>query len=137
MTDDQRRDSVHDRPRVMTMPEVVDMANADSLAGKLDAALTAGLSVLIIDLTTTSYCDTVGMRMLVRTWRRAAELGTDLRLVVPDGAVRRMAELLGLDKAVPIYPDLLRALPPPAPGPAPRLPVSCPGARPGCCRPGR
>jgi anti-sigma B factor antagonist len=123
MTDDHRRDSVHDRPRVMTMPDVVDMDNADSLAAKLDAALTSGLSVLIIDLTTTSYCDTAGMRMFVRAWRRAAELGTDLRLVVPGGAVRRMAELLELDKTVPIYPDLLRALPPPAPGPGPQLPV--------------
>jgi anti-sigma B factor antagonist len=137
MTDDQRRDSVHDRPRVITMPEVVDMDNADSLAGKLDAVLASGLSVLIIDLTTTSYCDTVGMRMFVRTRRRAAELGTDLRLVVPDGAVRRMAELLGLDKAIPIYPDLLRALPPPTPGAARQLPANYPGARPGCCQPGR
>jgi anti-sigma B factor antagonist len=137
MTDDQRRDSVQTRPRVITMPEVVDMDNVDSLASKLDTALTSGISVLIIDLTTTSYCDTVGMRMFVRARRRAAELGTDLRLVVPDGAVRRMAELLGLDKTVPIYPDLLRALPPPAPGPARQLPANCPGARPGCCRPGR
>ncbi|MGP8000770.1 MAG: STAS domain-containing protein [Streptosporangiaceae bacterium] len=120
MTDEQRDISAYPGPLVVTMPEVVDSDNADRVAAKLHTALTSGHPTLIADLTTTSYCDTVGMRMLVRARRRAAELGTDLRLVVPDGAVLRMAELLGLDKTVPIYPDLARALPPPARGPVPR-----------------
>src|SRR5262249_40359707 len=53
---------------------------------------------------------TLDIRMLLLAWRRAAEHGTDLRLLLPNPAVLRVMGVLGVDAVLPVYSTLEEAL---------------------------
>ena len=55
------------------------MANADRIGKQLAAASGPGVAVVIADMIATTFCDSVGMRMLVLARRQAVTVGTDLR----------------------------------------------------------
>jgi anti-anti-sigma regulatory factor len=48
--------------------------------------------------------------VLVRTYRKAEAHGTELRLVVPSAAVRRVFELMGVDELLAVYRTLGEAM---------------------------
>lgn len=52
-------------------------------------------------MTATTFCDFVGVRMLVLTRRQAVTAGTDLRLVLPCSHVLRVMQ--GVDALLPVY----------------------------------
>lgn len=97
-------------PALVTLPAEIDMANADSLGEQLAAAFAPGVRVVIADMTATTFCDSVGARMLVLAWRRAVASGTELRLLLPNPAVLRVLKILGLDTVLPLYQGLEDAL---------------------------
>ena len=53
------------QPVIVTLPAEIDMANADSIGKQLAAASGPSAAVVIADMTATTFCDSVGMRMLV------------------------------------------------------------------------
>lgn len=65
-----------------------------------------GATELIIDMTGTGWCDQAGAATVARAQLRAADSGTQLRLVVTAETVRRMLTLHGLDRLIPIYPSV-------------------------------
>jgi len=91
---------------VVSMPEEIDIANAGKLGADLTAACDGGVSLLIADMTGTTFCDASGVRMLVVAHKRAADRGIELRAAVASPRVRRILVLLGLDAIVPIYPTV-------------------------------
>lgn len=95
---------------VVPMPAEIDIANASRLAAELDAAIKPGVKALIIDMTRTTFCDSLGLRVIARTHRRAQADGVDLRLVTASAQVLRILAVTGLDTAVPVYPQLEQAL---------------------------
>ncbi len=103
---------------VVALPAEIDMANAGRVGEQLGAALAPGVRTVIADMTTTTFCDSSGISMLVRAHRRAAASRTELRLVVPATAVRRVFTLVRMDQLLPIYSSLSQALAA-GPGPAP------------------
>src|SRR5262249_45349713 len=103
-------------PTVVTLPDEIDMASADRIRGDLQAAVTAGATTVVADMTATTFCDTSGIRALVLAHKHAAASGAELRLVVPSAAVLRIIGVLGLDSVLAIYPSLPDALTEP-PGP--------------------
>lgn len=138
---------------VVVLPEQVGLSNAGPVAGQLLAVLGRGAAVLIADMTATHSCDYAGIDALARVYQRAVAQRTELRLVTPAPAVRRIVALSGLDRLVPVFPALKAAQaaqPPPAvvlplrpkaagdgpaalappggPCPVTRLPVSNPGS---------
>jgi anti-anti-sigma factor len=117
------------RAVLVTMPAVIDAASSDHIGRELVTALASGAPTVIADLTYTRSCDCAGLRMLFAALAKAAEQGTDLRLVVPPaGVVQQTLENSGLDGLLPAHPTLRSARPPgsaPVPFP-PRSPSSAP-----------
>jgi anti-sigma B factor antagonist len=64
----------------------------------------------VADLTSTTFCDSLGARQMVLAHRHARALGAELRLALPSGGVRRVLELLGLDQVLLLYPTVESAL---------------------------
>jgi anti-anti-sigma factor len=95
---------------VLTLPDEIDINNARRLCGEVGSALISGATVVVADMTATTFCDSSGARILVLAWEQAAVNGIDLRIVVPSAAVRRGFTLMGLDGFLPFYPSLDAAL---------------------------
>jgi anti-sigma B factor antagonist len=95
---------------VIIVPAELDASNAGQVSQNLAAALAAGVTVLVADLTATVLCDSAGARMLAIAHRRAAVNGAQLRLVVTAAPVLRMFTLTGLNRVLAIYPSLDLAL---------------------------
>ena len=104
---------------VVALPAEIDMANASQVGEQLDAALTPTVSIVIADMTATTFCDSSGISMLVRARNRAIATRTELRLVVSFTSVRRTLTLAGVDDLLPVHPSLSQAL---AAGPQPSQP---------------
>lgn len=104
--DDQYPEMPEGKTAVIPMPEEIDIANAGQLGADLAAACGSGVSLLIADMTGTTFCDASGVRMLLVAHKRAAERGIELRAAVASPKVRRILVLLGLDAIVPMYPTL-------------------------------
>lgn len=91
---------------VVTLPEDIDLSNADQIREQLLTVINRGAAVLISDMTATISCDYVGADAMIRAYQRAVISGTDLRLVVTSQIVRRVLSYKGLDRLVSIYPSL-------------------------------
>ena len=94
------------RQAVVTLPENIDSSNADQVREQLLWVINRGATVLIADLTGTISCDYSGADALARAYHRAVANGTQLRLVVMSGMVRRVLSINGLDRLAPVYPTL-------------------------------
>ena len=94
------------RQAVVTLPENIDSSNADQVREQLLWVINRGATVLIADLTGTISCDYSGADALARAYHRAVANGTQLRLVVIAGVVRRVLSMNGLDRLAPVYPTL-------------------------------
>ena len=57
---------------VVTLPAEIDVTNADMVREELLAVLNQGATLLIADLSKTSFCDSAGVSALVRAFRRAS-----------------------------------------------------------------
>jgi anti-anti-sigma factor len=95
---------------VVTLPDEIDMTNAERVGADLQAALATGVTVVVADMTATTFCDSQGVRILVLAHQRAAASGAELRLVVPGAGVLRIMAVLGLEGLLAIYPALAEAL---------------------------
>jgi anti-sigma B factor antagonist len=102
--------SVPAQTAVLTLPAEIDMTNARRLCGEVGSALVSGATVVVADMTATTFCDSSGARILVLAWEQAAVNGIDLRIVVQSAAVRRGFAQMGLDGFLPFYPSLSAAL---------------------------
>jgi anti-sigma B factor antagonist len=90
----------------VTLPEHVDVSNADQISEQLLLAVNRGATELIADMTATVSCDYAGATAVARVYRRAAANGTQLRLVITAEIVRRVLSINGLDRVIPVYPSL-------------------------------
>ncbi len=90
-------------PVVVTLPEDIDFTNSDDAAAALPGARdTPGLT--IADMTATTFCDSMGMRMLVVASDRIAAAGSTLRVVIsPAGTVAHMMAVLGLGRLLLLH----------------------------------
>jgi len=116
--DDQLR--WEDGRAVVTMPAEIDVTNADEIRWVLRAAVGRSSSVLIIDMSATTFCDSAGVQAIVDAYNqldaynRSSATQTELRLVA--SAVRRILSLVGIDQLIPVYSTVEAALADPASG---------------------
>ena len=115
------------RHAVVTLPEHIELANADPIREQLLAILNRGPALLVADMTATMSCDYAGTDALARAYQRAVASGAELRMVITTQIVRRVFSISGLDRLVPIYPMLEAALA--AQAPAGVLPLATGEAR--------
>src|SRR5271170_1113987 len=98
-------------PVIVVLPTEIDVTNCGQVLDKLAAAFTPGVSLVIADMTSTIFCDTSGVRALVDAHDRAVTDGVVFRLAIPaEGSVRRVLELTGIIRLLPVYLDLDEAI---------------------------
>nr|WP_037671337.1 MULTISPECIES: STAS domain-containing protein [Streptomyces] len=97
----------------LPMPAEIDFGNAEQLLPLIvSETLARGdrLEVLVLDLTTTHFMDSQGVR-LINDVRHRLRPGARMRLVArPDGVASRVLELTGLRRDVPVYDNLAEAM---------------------------
>ena len=108
MTDDQVARGV---PVVVALPVEIDVTNCDQVHDQLIAALEPGVGIVVADLTSTVFCDSSGVHAIMRAYEGAAARDVQLWLAVPQaGSVRRVLELTGVGRLMPVYPSLQDAM---------------------------
>lgn len=108
---------------VVAAPEEIDASDADWLRAALLEAAYRGRATFVVDMTCTQFCTSAVLSALMRAQKRALAEGGELRVVIPaNAAVRRVFAFAGLDRLIPTFPDLDRALALPAAAAVPRRP---------------
>src|SRR5689334_18377349 len=98
------------RPR-----EDIDAATAPSLRERLAECADSGTDRLILDLTETRYLDSAGIDMLFRLGELLRQRRATLLLVIPpESNLARLADLVGLARAMPVHASVQAALGAPA-----------------------
>jgi anti-sigma B factor antagonist len=92
------------------LPSEIDMTCAANVGADLGALLGEGTSVLVADLTATSFCDSAGVQALVAVHNAARAADAQLRLVVPSAKVQRAFQLLEVDRVLLVYQSLGEAM---------------------------
>jgi anti-sigma B factor antagonist len=97
------------RVPVVSAPEEIDISNAADFRSALQSAV-AGHPTIVADLSSTEYCDSSGLNVLVRALRRAQEQGGELRLVARASAVLRILNVTGVGQMLKVYGNVEDAL---------------------------
>ncbi len=98
-------------PVIVELPAEIDVTNSDQVRDRLIAALAPGTEIVIADLTSTSFCDSSGVRAILHAHETAVARNTRLRLAVsPEGSVRRVLQLTGAATLMPLYSSLKEAV---------------------------
>ena len=95
---------------VVVAPEEVDITNADELRAALRQAATRGPGAFVVDLTSTTFCDSAGVHALVEAYKRARAEGGQVLVAVSGRSVPRILALTGVDRMLPCFPSLAEAL---------------------------
>lgn len=95
------RDEVRGDLSIAAVEGEIDASNAGELGESLRALLSNESSVLVIDLTATTYLDSAGLNLLFALDGELRGRQQELRLVVPAGSpLTRTLAITGLDRAV-------------------------------------
>lgn len=98
-------------PVVVVLPAEIDVTNSDEVHQQLVEALSPGVSTVVADLTSTTFCDSSGVHALMAAHERAAARDIGLRLAVsPGGSVRRVLQLTGADHIVAVFASVPEAI---------------------------
>ena len=95
---------------VVTLPEEIDVTNADMVREELLSVMNQGAALLVADMSKTNFCDSAGVSALVRTFRQASGGPSAMRLVVSTPAVERVLSITGVDRLVDTFPSVAASL---------------------------
>ncbi len=95
--------------RVVTLPAWIDPDNAGQVRAELAGGLAPGVTVLVADMTATTWCSLEGVQVLVRARRAAEAAGAQLRLAAVRPEVRRVLDRTGTGSLLRLYPTLAAA----------------------------
>ncbi len=102
-------------PVVVELPAEIDVTNSEQVYEQLVAVFAPGVRTVIADLTSTVFCDSSGVHAIMHAYESAAARDVKMRLAVsPATSVRRVLELIGVGRLMPVYPSLQEALAAPA-----------------------
>jgi anti-sigma B factor antagonist len=94
---------------VLRAPEELDLATADGLAEQGRAiAVNAGL--LLLDLTSLSFCDARGLSAFVRIANQADKTGCRLALIAPQAQVAKVLRICRVDQRLAVFATTGHAL---------------------------
>ena len=86
----------------MRAPEELDLATADGLAAR-GCAIAGHAGVLLLDLTSLSFCDARGLSAFVRIANQANAAGCGFALIAPRPPVAKILRISGLDSRMPVF----------------------------------
>jgi anti-sigma B factor antagonist len=79
----------------------IDLASAPLLRAALADAVASGCAEIWLDLSTVGFMDSTGITAIVDA--RSTLDGRHFALICPDGPVRRVLEIAGVDRAIPVH----------------------------------
>jgi anti-sigma B factor antagonist len=88
----------HRNTVVLAIHGDADLRIASELEDRIDAAIDDGPSALVLDLTGTTFLDSMALGILLSAMRRVRERGGRFRVVVPRVEIRRIFEMTLLDR---------------------------------------
>jgi anti-sigma B factor antagonist len=94
---------------VVTLPDEVDMVNIGELRAGLASLIRAAPTVVVVDMTRTTFCDSACVATLVRAAQQASSAGIRLRLA-GSAPVLRVLRLLEADRIIEVHSSLAAAL---------------------------
>ena len=98
-------------PVVVVLPLEIDVTNSEQVYEQLLAALAPGVRTVVADLTSTVFCDSSGVHAIMHAYESAAAREVRMLLAVSSAtSVRRVLELIGVGRLMPVYPSLQEAL---------------------------
>ena len=103
---------------VLRAPEQLDLATADGLAAQ-GCAIAVHARLLLLDLTSLSFCDARGLSALVRIANQADRAGCRLALIAPQPPVAKVLRICRLDQRLRIFATTGHALAGPGAVPVP------------------
>ena len=95
---------------VISAPVEVDVTNADDLGSCLASAVASGARALIVDMTTTTFCDCAGVQTIVACRMKGAAAGISVRVAVRDPAVKHVFAMTGAARLIGIRDTVADAL---------------------------
>jgi anti-sigma B factor antagonist len=98
------------RIAVVTLPAEIDVSNAEQVRGDLTAVVARDASLVIADMSATTFCDSSGVAALVYAARQANANGTGLRVAADAPGVTRVLAITGVDRLIEVYPSVAAAL---------------------------
>ncbi len=101
---------------VVTVVGELDLATVPQVRQKLHPVTGRDGCRVVIDLSGVDFLDSIGLGLIVGALKRVRDHGGDLAIVVSAARVRRVFEVTGLDRVVPLLASLDEV-----PGLAPRF----------------
>ncbi len=99
------------KPVVVVLPSEIDVTNSEQVYGQLAAAFAPGVNTVIADMMATVFCDSSGVHAIIHAYEDATERDVRLMLAVSSAtSVRRVLELIGVGRLMPVYASLQEAL---------------------------
>lgn len=95
---------------IVRFPAQLDISNSGRCGSELLAAIQPGVTLVIADLSQTTFCDSSGVRHLLIGKNAAQHNGADLRVVVIAPAVLRVMNILGADRVLRLHGSMEDAL---------------------------
>lgn len=87
--------------RILGVSGEIDIATIGELEAELNVLMEQGAS-LVLDLTGTEFMDSSGLRLIVSTHNRLAEMGGRLVLAVEPGPIARLLDVTGLRETLDV-----------------------------------
>ncbi len=98
-------------PVVVALPPEIDVTNSEEVYQQLLAALAPGVRTVVADMMSTVFCDSSGVHAIMHAQESAAARDVRMLLAVSSAtSVRRVLELIGVSRLMPVYPSLQEAL---------------------------
>ncbi|MBN2303254.1 MAG: STAS domain-containing protein [Anaerolineae bacterium] len=88
----------------------IDSAGAVEMDNALQAAVAAGKTRIVLEMSEISYINSAGLRTLADILTQSKSQNGDLRLVALSTKVERVFKIIGFDKFFATYPDVDAAL---------------------------
>lgn len=84
----------------------VDLATVDELQAAIDAVFADGGGHVVVDLTSSSFMDSTGLKALVLSHRKFDDVGRSFAIAVEGGPISRLIDLSGVDKTIRTVPNV-------------------------------
>jgi anti-sigma B factor antagonist len=98
-------------PVVVKLPAEIDVTNSEQVYQQLVEVIAPGVDTVVADMTGTVFCDSSGVHALMHAYETASARDVRIRLAVsPSTSVRRVLQLIGVGRLIPVYPSLEEAL---------------------------
>ncbi len=86
---------------VLTVAGEIDLATAPQLEERIGAY--PGESDLLVDLSSVTFMDSTGLRLLIGAHERAKGGGGSFAVVAPEGPVTKVLSITGVDEWLPVF----------------------------------